>query len=616
MDLSLANWKHGARRLESGAWCFRLWAHNVKQLQLRLLDAGEGAQPLQSIGGGYYEVIVERVEAGTRYFYQVEGRDLPDPASRFQPEGVHGPSALVDADFQWQDEGWEGIPLEQYLLYELHVGTFTPEGTFDAVIPHLESLKELGVTAIELMPVAQFPGGRNWGYDGAQPFAAQNSYGGPDGLRRLVNACHGHGLAVVLDVVYNHLGPEGNYLSNFAPYFTERYKTPWGAALNFDGEESDEVRRYFVENALYWIAECHTDALRLDAIHAIHDESAVPFLQDVADAVRAAGEQLGRRTYAIAESNLNDPRVVRPQSTGGIGLSAQWSDDFHHSLAVLLTGERDGYYQDFEGLPHLAKAYAEGFVYSGQHSAFRRRRHGNSSGEIPASRLVVCSQNHDQVGNRMLGERPSTRLSYEQLKLAAAAVLLSPFLPLLFMGEEYGETAPFLYFVSHSDPGLIQGVREGRKREFASFAWQGTPPDPQDERTFLRSKLDHGLREQPANANLRAIYRELIRLRNELPAFALLSKEQMEVTAYAEQRLLCLRRWNSGDEAIVFLCFSASAVTATPRLPEGRWRKILDSSEQRWLGPGEPLPEWISGGAAPIRFNPHSVTVYQREAEE
>ena len=316
------------------------------------------------------------------------------------------------------------------MLYELHVGTFTAQGTFDAIVPHLDELKDLGITSIELMPVAQFPGDRNWGYDGVYPFAVQNSYGGPEGLKRLVNACHQRGLAVTLDLVYNHLGPEGNYLQDFGPYFTDRYRTPWGSAINFDGPESDEVRRFFIENALYWVTEFRVDALRLDAVHGIFDFSALHFLQELAAAVHEQAEQLNRRIYVIAESDLNDVRIVRSPELGGYGLDAQWNDDFHHALHTLLTGERTGYYEDFGRIQDLAKAFAEGFVYSGAYSPARRRRHGNSSKDLAAPRFVVFAQNHDQVGNR---HRLSALVSFEWLKLAAAVVLLSPFIPLLFI---------------------------------------------------------------------------------------------------------------------------------------------------------------------------------------
>jgi maltooligosyltrehalose trehalohydrolase len=566
---------------------------------------------------GYFEAHVPDAGPGTRYSYQLGGRELPDPASRLQPEGVHGPSQVAEAAFEWHDASWRGIPLEQYILYELHIGTFTLEGTFDAMIPHLPYLRDLGITAIELMPVAQFPGERNWGYDGVFPFAAQYSYGGPEGLKRLVDACHGHGLAMVLDVVYNHLAPVGKYCGNYAPNFTAMYQTRWGPGVIFDGAASDPVRRFFVENALYWVADCHIDALRLDAVHAIHDESALPFLEELGEALHREGERLNRRVYLIAESDGNDPRLVRPRAAGGFGLDAQWNDSFHHALRTLLTGDRSGYYQDYGKLEHLAKAYREGFVYSGQYSAFRDRRHGRSSHDLAARQFVVFAQNHDQVGNRMLGERLTALASFESLKLAAGAVILSPFLPLIFMGEEYGESAPFQYFVSHEDPDLIQAVRSGRKQEFAAFAWQGEPADPQDPATFRRSKLNHRLREAPANGMLLDFYRELLRLRKAVPALANLSKEEMEAAVFEEQRVLCLRRWHSGGEVVVILCFAPVAVVAAPRLSSGNWRKLLDSSHQRWHGPGNELPNTVRITTRyELQLKPASVVVYGKEPEE
>jgi maltooligosyltrehalose trehalohydrolase len=371
---------------------------------------------------GYHAAILDDVEPGSFYLYRLDGeKERPDPASRFQPGGVHAPSQVVDPEFAWEDSCWHGVPLKDYIIYEIHIGTFSAEGTFEAVIPRLDELKNLGLTALELMPVNQFPGDRNWGYDGVHPFAVQNSYGGPDGLKTLVNACHARGLAVVLDVVYNHLGPEGNCFHDFGPYFTRRYRTPWGDAINFDGPNSDEVCRFFIENALYWVSEFHFDALRIDPVHAILDFSAYPFLQELGRAVHEAAEQLDRKIYLIAESDLNDPRLVSHPEAGGYGLDAQWNDDFHHTLHTLLTGERTGYYQDFGQIRHLVKAFRDGFVNSGGYSSYRKRRHGNSSKHIPAHRFVVFSQNHDQVGNRMHGERLSRLVSFEALKLAAGA---------------------------------------------------------------------------------------------------------------------------------------------------------------------------------------------------
>jgi maltooligosyltrehalose trehalohydrolase len=593
----------GALVQEDGRCRFRVWAPLAGRVDVEIV--GEGRIPLEAREQGYFEGSLESVGPGTRYLYSLDGKPgMPDPASRFQPEGVHGPSEIVDRRFEWRDAGWTGISLSDYILYELHVGTFTSEGTFDAVIPHLDRLAGLGITAIEVMPVAQFPGGRNWGYDGVYPYAVQDSYGGPAGLKRLVDACHARGLAVVLDVVYNHLGPEGNYLGEYGPYFTARYKTPWGPAINFDGPDSDPVRRYFLENALSWIADYHLDGLRLDAVHAIADASERPFLQELGTALHELGGRLGRRVHAFPESDLNTLAFLRPPDRGGCGLDAQWTDDFHHCLHTLLTGERSGYYQDFGSLPQMARALANGFVYTGQYSPHRRRRHGVSARELDGNRHVVCSQNHDQTGNRRNGERLTALVDFESLKLAAGAVLLSPFLPLLFMGEEYGETAPFLYFVSHSDEDLIRAVREGRGEEFAAFGWGGwreQPPDPQAEETFQRSRLNHELREAGHHAALFAFYGELIRLRRTVPALARLSKDDVEAVPFEEEGVLRVRRRHEEGDALVVLNFSRE-----PRRLPVSGEKLLDSADERWGGPGGRSGEEVA---------PRSVVVYSLPLE-
>jgi maltooligosyltrehalose trehalohydrolase len=574
---------------------------------------------------GYYRAELDNVPPGARYFYRVtcgDGSRLqrPDPASRSQPDGVHGASRVLPVDFTWNDHGWCGLPLSRYVIYELHVGTFSAEGTFDAVARHLDELADLGITALELMPVCQFPGERNWGYDGTYPFAVQESYGGARGLKHLIDACHRKGLAVVLDVVYNHLGPEGNYLRDFAPYFTDFYRTPWGEAVNFDGPESDEVRRYFIQNALQWVGEFHVDALRLDAVHAILDFSARPFLEQLGLAVRREAEASNRRIHLIAESALNDTRIIRPRELGGFNLDAQWNDDFHHSLHTALTGEGDGYYRDFNGLEDLARAWRDGYVYTGQYSPYRRRSHGNPSRNVPARRLVVFSQNHDQVGNRAQGERLAALVSFEKQKQAAGLVLLSPFVPLIFMGEEYGETAPFLYFVSHADPDLVQAVREGRRREFAAFAWRADPPDPQDERTFLRSKLNRRLQEGGSHRVLRDFYRELLRLRSGVPALSQLSKKDMTVRCDRSRRVLWVRRRFGGAEAALVFTFNTDPVEIALDLPPGTWRKRIDSADTRWEGPGSRLPDTVQvHGDLIFAAAPHSallLTADPREGED
>ena len=600
--------------MDNNRCLFRVWAPAASSVDVIVVAPTQRSVLLAHSADGYFSAEVENIPNGSLYHYRLnDEKDRPDPASRFQPQGVHGPSQVVDPAFPWEDAYWLGLALQSYILYELHVGTFTSEGTFDAIVPHLSELKDLGITAIELMPVAQFPGSRNWGYDGVYPFAVQNSYGGPQGLKRLVNACHNVGLSVVLDVVYNHLGPEGNYLADFGPYFTDRYKTPWGPALNFDGPESDHVRRYFIDNALYWINEFHFDALRLDAVHAILDHSPYTFLEQLADEVHSQAKTLNRQVFLFPESAANDSRLVRARELGGYGLDAQWNDDFHHALRGVLTGERSGYYVDYGEFRQLVKAYREGFVYSGEYSKHRRRRHGTSTQDIPAERFVVFSQNHDQVGNRMLGERLSQLVSFEALKLAASTVILSPFIPLLFMGEEYSEVAPFQYFISHSDPQLVDAVRNGRRHEFSAFSWQGEPPDPQDEATFMRAKLSHQLKREGKFRALWEFYRELLLLRKDLKPLAELSKEQCAVLGFDNQRVLLLRRWSGSEVVMTIFNFNEETVSLVVPMARGRWRKMLDSSEARWQGLGSSLPvEFECWENVEFRLAPTSVALFVR----
>jgi maltooligosyltrehalose trehalohydrolase len=604
----------GAEVTEQGSTRFRVWAPKARTVALRMKSGKRtGDIPLHKEDDGFFSGVVEDVADGDRYLYLLDNEaKRPDPASRYQPEGVHGVSQVVDPRlFPWHDQGWTGIPLQEHVIYELHVGTFTREGTFEALIPLLGYLKELGITAVELMPVAQFPGGRNWGYDGVCPFAPQNSYGGPDGLKRLIDACHARGMAVILDVVYNHLGPEGNYLHGFGPYFTDRYRTPWGDAVNFDGPDSDPVRHYFISNALYWITEYHIDALRLDAIHAIYDFSALHILRELGEAAHRQGEALGRRVHVIAESGLNDIRVIISPESGGYGLDAQWNDDFHHALRTLLTGERTGYYSDFGLFSHLVKGFEEGFVLSGEYSAYRRRRHGCSSAGIPPGKLVVFSQNHDQVGNRMRGERPGEHLSVQQLKLAAATVLLSPYVPLLFMGEEYGESAPFPFFVSHGDAELVESVRRGRLEEFAAFTRQGSPPDPQSEATFLSAKLDQEQRHLGEHRAMFDFYRELIRMRRECAPLASLSREGMQVVACEEERVLVVSR--SADNCRMFCLFNYSDQTRviSPSLVGGTMCVLLDSTGS--LPPGSSITVYTTRPETFTTLAPFGVMVCRKE---
>lgn len=603
----------GAMPRRDGACSFHVWGPAVERMDLHLVAPEERVVPLVRDECGYHSATVPGVRSGARYLLRLDGADeLPDPASRSQPEGPHGPSEVVGPGFEWTDRGWFGWPIERHVIYELHVGTFTPEGTFDAVIPRLPYLRELGITAVEIMPIAQFPGRRNWGYDGVYPFAAQNSYGGPQGFRRLVDACHREGLAVVLDVVYNHLGPEGNYVSRFGPYFTPRYQTPWGSALNFDGDSADEVRRFFIESALYWLTECHVDAFRLDAIHAIVDTTAHTFLEDLANAIHARSVALNRQCLLIAESALNDPRVIRPPRLGGYGLDAQWNDDFHHALHSLLTGETDTYYEDFGRVEDLAAAMRNGFYLAGQYSPHRKRRFGAASREEPAHRFVVFAQNHDQVGNRVGGERLSTIVSFERLKLAAAVVMLSPFVPMLFQGEEYGEKAPLLYFIEHSDADLVESVRKGRREEFPPVAGHDFD-DPQAEETFRRSQLDLAQGETGEHKLLLEFHRELLRLRREIPALALLSKDHLDVRCWEDKRVLFWRRWNGDSEVFAAANFSDAPAAIVMPIPGGRWRCMLDSAAPAWGGRSSGAAGPVaSEGECELRLGPASVLAYER----
>ena len=580
----------GATLLPGDRTRFEVWAPHASDVEVVLDD---GAVPLVDLGHGLHRGVVDGVGAGARYRYRLHRDDLepldrPDPASRWQPEGVHGPSAVDDPGaFPWTDAGFTSPPLSAQVLYELHVGTFSREGTFDGAIDGLDHLVELGVTTIELMPVWQFPGDRNWGYDGVLPSAVQDSYGGPDGLRRLVDAAHRRGLAVVLDVVHNHLGPEGNYLADFGPYTTERYATPWGPAINVDGPGSDHVRRWIVESAVGFVRDHHLDGFRLDAVHGIIDTSAVHLLEELASAVHAAGDAQGKRVHVIAESDLCDPQLIRPVEQHGYGLDAQWADDLHHAVHVALTGERDAYYQDYEGLADLARMVRDRYVYAGRYSPYRDRTVGRPAPDVPYDRLVGAVQNHDQVGNRMLGERLTELTDPDGARLAAAVLLVSPSVPMLFMGEEYAEPAPFQYFVSHTDPDLVAAVQAGRRREFADFLDQGEPPDPQDPATFQRCKLDRGLARTPGpHATMFALYQTLIRLRRELPLLCDPGAPDPAVTLVPDAQALAWQRRASGEAVVVAVNAEDRTVSVTAPDAPGPWHLVLDTADPAWSGPG------------------------------
>jgi maltooligosyltrehalose trehalohydrolase len=549
----------------------RVWAPGAGRVEVAL---GERRLPMARRSGGWWEADAA-VEAGSDYAFVLDGGEpLPDPRSPWQPRGVDGPSRAVDpAAFPWTDAGWRPPPLSAAVVYELHVGTFTPAGTFEAAIARLDHLVALGVTHVELMPVAEFSGARGWGYDGVDLYAPHHAYGGPEGLKRLVDACHARGLAVLLDVVYNHLGPAGNHLGRFGPYFTDRHRTPWGDAVNLDDRGSDEVRRFLLENARTWLRDYHCDGLRIDAVHAIVDTSAIHFLEELAAETRALEAELGRPLALVAESDLNDPRIVRSPEAGGYGLDAQWNEDFHHALHALLTGERDGYYADFGSLADLARALERGFVYDGRHSSYRERRHGRPAAGVSGHRFVGCLQNHDQVGNRALGERTSHLLAPARLRVGAALVLTAPFVPMLFQGEEWGASAPFLYFTDHADPALATAVREGRRREHAAFGRRPEDvPDPQDPRTFERSKLDWSEREREPHRSLLEWHRELIRLRRRLPA---LSDGRLErVRARFDEA----ERWLAVERGEVTIACNLAEIARVVPIPPGAGHVHLGSA--------------------------------------
>ena len=494
---------------------FSVWAPRAKTAAVKL---GAKLYPLEPRENGWWNGNIENAGPGSKYgFVLDDGENLPDPRSAFQPEGVNGPSQIVDhSSFAWSDAHWQARPLASGVLYELHIGTFTKAGTFLSTVERLDYLVELGITHVEIMPVSEFPGSAGWGYDGVDLYAPHHAYGSPDDLKTLVNACHEKGLAVILDVVYNHLGPAGNYLPRFGPYFTDAYHTPWGSAVNMDHEGSAETRQFFLDNARMWLRDYHFDGLRLDAVHAYFDRSAIHFLEQLARAVSILSAHLGRYLFLIAESDLNDPRVVTCIDAGGFGIDAQWSDDFHHALHTALTGETSGYYQDFGSLSQLAKALARPFVYDGIPSPHRGRIHGKSVGKLSGHRFLAYSQNHDQVGNRAAGERLSHLTSLGRTKIAAALVLTSPYIPMLFQGEEFGASSPFQYFTHHEDHELAEKVSAGRKNEFKAFGWSPEDvPDPQARETMERSKLPwHELSKAP-HSELLAWYKKLIALRRQ-----------------------------------------------------------------------------------------------------
>jgi maltooligosyltrehalose trehalohydrolase len=550
---------------------FRVWAPIPREITLRLMRVGAEAQDIAMRRDGEDFVATAPAADGDRYAYVFDdGLAVPDPVSRFLPEGVHGPTAIVDpAAFLWNDHEWRGLKLRDYVIYELHIGTFTPEGTFDSAIGKLEYLRQLGVTVIEIMPVAACPGSRDWGYDGVSPYAVQANYGGPEAFKRFVDAAHGIGLAVMLDVVYNHLGPEGNYLPKFGPYFTAHHQTPWGEAVNYDSVGSEHVRRYMIENALYWIREYHLDGLRLDAVQTIKDDSPKNILAEIQEQVQKLARELDRAVCVIAETDENDSRYTKAIADGGCGLDAVWSDDFHHALHAFFTGERQGYYQDFGDPQDIVRALRDGYVFQGEYFRFWHARRGTSAKDVPLPANVICTQNHDQVGNRAKGERLSAMIPRGARKLSAALLLLAPHTPLLFMGQEYDETAPFQFFADFQDPALKKAVSKGRRSEFKDFNFYEVP-DPEDPATFERSKLTWA--DGPQNRDMLEWYRQLLQLRKE----NVVNGERTADAQYADG-LLTMKVPAENPSLVVIANLKSG--TALPPLENG-WRELLHSAEE------------------------------------
>jgi len=565
----------------------RVWAPLADVVAVEL---GDGRTiKLEKSAGGYWVSSTDQIQPDDLYKFIIDGKQgLPDPASLNQPLGVHGASSAIDLKaHEWTEQAleWHNHALNNYIIYEIHTGTFSAAGDFEGIAEQLDHLISLGINAIEIMPVAQFPGERNWGYDGVFPFAVQHSYGGASGLRALVDICHQKGIAVILDVVYNHVGPEGNYFSEYGPYFTDKYHTPWGQAVNFDDEYCDGVRAYFMENVLMWFRDFHIDALRMDAVHAIKDLSAVHILRAIREKVDQLMELTGKTHYLIVECDLNDPRFLNEPEKNGFGMDAQWIDEFHHALRISAGEPATGYYSDFQGIRHLEKAYMDAYVYDGQYSAHRKKNFGLRAQGQPGSSFIVFSQNHDQVGNRMLGERSSTLYSFEMQKVLAGAVLISPYLPMLFMGEEYGETNPFLYFVSHTDPELNKMVREGRKAEFAAFHAEGEAPDPDLEETFKHSKLQWELLREEKHQTMFRYYQALIALRKENPALSNGNRNQITATAYPDKNTLILKRWEGKQQIVCLLNFSKEEQAIPAEDSIHNWTLLFNSADETWGGP-------------------------------
>lgn len=605
----------GAHITTKGSCEFTVWAPAAQNVEVQLVSKNNTLIPLQKQERGYWKSETSEAKVGDLYLYQLDGKEIwPDPASSYQPQDVHGPSAIVDhATFQWKDNAWKGLALKDMIVYELHVGTFTPEGTFEGVVTKLDYLLDLGITTIELMPLGQFPGNRNWGYDGVFPFAVQHSYGGPEGLKKLINACHEKGIAVLVDAVYNHLGPEGNCLEKFGPYCTSKYSIPWGNAMNFDDAHSDEVRNYFIQNALMWFRDYHVDGLRLDAVDAYRDMRPEHFLQELNKEVKQLEKEAGRPLYLMGESDLNDSKYIVSVEKGGYGLDVHWADEFHHALHSLLTGEKSGYYADYGEVKDLKKAFETSFVHTGQYSNFRNKTFGTSTEAHPYTQFLVFAQNHDQIGNRLLADRLSTCISFEALKLMAGTVLISPSIPLLFMGEEFGEETPFQFFTSHSDEKLIKESYETRQRTFREAHVPVEAPHPQSESLFHGSKLNWSHIDNPNKNALREFYKQFIQLRKINAVFSDPDRNTLKAEMEEEKGILKIERHHStyqGEGLYAILNFGKED-TQFCLNAGGTWTLYLDSSDTQWRGSGKVAPDLAHmGDFLPIRKQ--SIVIYTK----
>jgi maltooligosyltrehalose trehalohydrolase len=581
---------HVGTDFQEGTCRFSVWAPNHKQVTLWLPSHNQHFA-MQPTGGGYWTHTLDGIEANTTYLYQLDGKEAkPDPASNYQPDGVFGPSAVIDHDaFHWKDTAWHGLDISDLVFYEVHVGAFTAEGTFKAILPRIRELKVLGINALELMPVTQFSGSRNWGYDGVFPFSVQNTYGTPDDLKALVNECHLQEMALFIDFVYNHLGPEGNCLNEYGPYFPISRLGRWGPTVNLDGPQNEGVRNYFLENTLHWFSHYHIDGIRLDAVLAMVDSTPKPFLSELTSAISSFTENTDKKAHLIAESGYNQPHVLAPPREGGFGFDAQWLDDFQHALFALLTAEKEGYYKDYGTLQDLIGTLAEGFVYVGGEFDYKRRTPDQLYPWVTADKLIVFNQNHDQIGNRLLGDRLLSIAGFEAAKLAAGMVLLSPYMPLLFMGEEYGETTPFLFFTDYQSKQLAEAIGDGRRKEFAHFHWQGQMADPQNVETFEKSKLNWQSRASTKGQKMVAYYRTLLQLRQELPLFHVKADRQIKRLWSPKAKVLFIQKQNADLEALVVANFSGRQSSYIfPN--DGTYTKILDSADLAYGGPGATLP--------------------------